>query len=300
MLTAAEQVPPTGESVAQLLARIERQAALISEGRAREAAKDAVIAALQARAEAQDAKIEALEQLVSELIARTGRDSQNSSKPPSGDGPGTRADRRREQRERRKTEPAEGPAPGTKKKRGGQHGHRGNGLAFSRTPDAKVVLEPGACRGCGGDLAGGVQAAAEALQVVDIPGVRALVTGYLLISRRCGCGTVTRAHAPRGAAGAPVCYGPNLTAAALLCHAFGQLGQERTAEGVNGLFGTHVPAGWINKIAGRLAGNLHGFEDDVKTALLAEPVTLADETPVTTIEDTPGADGQAGPAPPFR
>ena len=292
MESAAEQVSPTGEPVAQLLARIERQAALISEGRAREAAKDAVIAALQARAEAQDAKIEALDQLVTELIAKTGRDSQNSSKPPSSDGPGTRADRRREERERRKAEPAEGLAPG-KKKRGGQHGHHGNGLAFSRIPDAKVVVEPGACRGCGGDLAGGVQAAAEALQVVDIPEVRALVTEYLLISRRCGCGTVTRAHAPQGAVGAPVCYGPNLTAAALLCHAFGQLGQERTAEVVNGLFGTHVTTGWINKIAGRLAGNLHGFEDDLKTALLAEPVTIADETPVNTIEDSPGGDGRA-------
>ena len=74
MESAAEQVSPTGESVAQLLARIERQAALIGEGRAREAAKDAVIAALQARAEAQDAKIEALDQLVSELIDKTGRD----------------------------------------------------------------------------------------------------------------------------------------------------------------------------------------------------------------------------------
>ena len=88
-----------------MLARIERQPALISEGPAREAAKDAVIVALQARAEAQDAKIEALDQLVSELIAKTGRDSQNSSRPPSSDGPGTRADRRREERERRKTEP---------------------------------------------------------------------------------------------------------------------------------------------------------------------------------------------------
>jgi transposase len=96
--SAAEQVPPTGESVAQLLARIERQAALISEGRASEAAKDAVIAALQARAEAQDAKIEALDQLVSELIAKQAVIRQNSSKPPSSDGPGTRADPRREGR----------------------------------------------------------------------------------------------------------------------------------------------------------------------------------------------------------
>jgi hypothetical protein len=54
--SAAGQVPPTGESVAELLARIERQAALLSEGRAREAAKDAVIESLQERAAAQDAK----------------------------------------------------------------------------------------------------------------------------------------------------------------------------------------------------------------------------------------------------
>ena len=299
MESVAGQVPPTGEPVADLLARIGRQAALIGEYRDREAAKDAVIAALRERAVAQDAKIGALDLLVADLIAKTGRDSQNSSRPPSSDGPGTRADRRRAQRERRKNEPAEGPEP-EGKKRGGQGGHRGGGLAFSRTPDAALVVEPDACRGCGPDLAGAVQSAAEVLQVVDIPEVRALVTEYLLVSRRCGCGTVTKADAPEGAAGGPACYGPNLTAAALLCHAFGQLGQERTAEVVNGLFGTGVSAGWISKIAARLAGNLHGFEDDLKTALLAEPVTLADETPVTTIEDTPGADGQAGSGRAFR
>ena len=185
MESAAGQVPPTGESVAELLARIGRQAALIGAYRDREVAKDAVIKALQERAVAQDAKIEALDLLVADLIAKTGRDSQNSSKPPSSDGPGTRADRRRAQRERRKSEPAEGPEG---KKRGGQSGHRGGGLAFSRTPDAALVLEPDACRGCGSDLSGAAQAAAEVLQVVDIPEVRGLVTEYLLVSRRSGAG----------------------------------------------------------------------------------------------------------------
>ena len=66
MESAAGQVPPTGEPAPGL------------------------------RAAAQDAKIEALDLLVADLIAQTGRDSQNSSKPPSSDGPGTRG----------------GPAPG--------------------------------------------------------------------------------------------------------------------------------------------------------------------------------------------
>ena len=46
--------------------------------------------------------------------------------------------------------------------------------------------------------------------------------------------------------------------------------------------------GWIGKIAGRLADALFGFEADAKTALLATPVALADETSVNTIEDDPG------------
>jgi hypothetical protein len=129
----------------------------------------------------QDAKIEALDLLVADLIAKTGRDSQNSSKPPSSDGPGMRADRRRAERERRKSEP----------------------------PRWSTACSAPRCR----------------------PG-----------------GSIR----------------------------------------------------WITKIAARLAGNLHGFEGDVKTALLAEPVALADETPVTTIEDTPGADGQAGSGRAFR
>ena len=134
MESAAGQVPPTGEPVPELLARIGRQAALIGEYRDREAAKDAGIAALQERAVAQDAKIEALDLLVADLIAKMGRDSQNSSKPPSSDGPGTRADRRRE---RRKSEPAEGTEP-ERKKRGGQSGHRG-ALAARYSACCKVL-----------------------------------------------------------------------------------------------------------------------------------------------------------------
>jgi transposase len=288
MGSAAEQVSPTGESVAQLLVRIERQAVRIGEGWQREVAKDAQIVQLQLRAEAQDAKIVALELLVADLARKLGVDSSNSSKPPSSDGPGTRAERRRAERETRRSEPAEGPV--VKKKRGGQIGHAGGGLAFSAAPDDVRVVEPSECGGCGQRLADAAQTGVEALQVVDIPEVRALVTEYLLVSRRCGCGTVTKGATPDGVPGGPVCYGPNLTSAALLLHAFGQLGQERSAEVVNGLFGTGVSTGWINKIAARLAGNLHGFEADAKTALLLEPVLLADETSTNTIEDSAQAD----------
>jgi transposase len=90
-------------ALAERDARIARQVVLIGGGRA----KDALIAELRERIAAQDAKIAALERLVAQLAAKVGRDSQNSSKPPGSDGPGTRSERRRAQREGRKCEPAE-------------------------------------------------------------------------------------------------------------------------------------------------------------------------------------------------
>ena len=60
-----------------------------------------------------------------------------------------------------------------------------------------------------------------------------------------------------------------LTAAAAFIHAHGQVGAERTAEVVNGLFGTAVSTARIRKIAARPAGGLFGFEADFKIALQA-------------------------------
>jgi hypothetical protein len=106
--SAAGQVSLTGEPVAGLLVRLDRQAALIRDGEAREAAKDARIAELETAVADGSARVAALEGLVAELSRKLGVDSQNSSKPPSSDGPGTRADRRRADRERRRPEPAGG------------------------------------------------------------------------------------------------------------------------------------------------------------------------------------------------
>jgi transposase len=264
------------------LARIERRAAYVGELRERESELVALNAAKAEQITVLTAKVEALTVLVAELSAKLGRSSQNSSKPPSSDGPGTRAERRKVERAKRRSEPAEGPR--TPKKLGGQPGHEGSGLAFTPSPNARVTLNPPGCDGCGAGLDDAASLGSTWLQVTDIPEVRALVTEYLLVAKRCACGCVTKAEPPAGMpAAAGTCYGPNLTAAALLCHAFGQLGQERTAEVVNGLFATEVPQGWINNIAQRLGDNLHGFEADLKTSLLTEPVALADETPVNTM-----------------
>lgn len=244
---------------------------------------------------AQAARIEQLEKLVGELTARLAKDSSNSSKPPGSDGPGSRAERRAAAAKQKKQRQAERDAGGSARKRGGQAGHEGRGLELSADPDRREApSEPAACDGCGGDLAGAKLVGREKLQVVDIPEIKALVTEYPMVSRRCGCGVVSCGQMPAGVRGGPVAYGPNLQAAAALLHAHGQLSQERAAELVAGLFGVDVSTGWIGKVADRLARSLAGFHADLGQALLAEPVLLGDETPVNTIEDSPETEEQVG------
>jgi transposase len=77
---------------------------------------------------------------VADLEARLRTNSRNSSTPPSADGPGKPATR-----SLRKA---------SKRKPGGQDGHRGQTLAQVSDPDVVIRHEPSCCRGCGSDLAG--------------------------------------------------------------------------------------------------------------------------------------------------
>ena len=83
------------------------------------------------------AKIEALEAEVASLRRQLGRDSSNSSQPPSQDGPAAKA-------KARSVKP--GPLPaGVKRRPGGQKGHRGTGLERVAVPERTEQVEPAAC-----------------------------------------------------------------------------------------------------------------------------------------------------------
>ena len=204
-------------------------------------AKDSEIAVLREQ-------VEALTAQVAELRARLGNNSRNSSKPPSAEGLAKPAPRSL----RKKT----GRKPGRPK------GQPGVTLELTDHPDELVTHEPGSCAGCGNGLSGAGVTATERRQVIDLPDdIRAVVTEHRLVSRRCGCGTVTSGTAPAGVT-APVRYGPRLAAAcAYLWH--GQfLPRGRTCEAAGDLFGVPVSpgavAGMVNRIAGKLGAPLGG------------------------------------------
>lgn len=214
---------------------------------------------------------------IAELEARLGRDSTNSSVPPSADSIAAKAKRRadRSSRERSKD-----------RKPGGQPGHKGSGLTPAVTPDRTEALPaPSDCSGCRADLTDGADAGVSWAQVWDLPPIALEKVHYLLPRRRCGCcGKITTAVPPLGAPG-NVTYGPNVNAAAILLASEGNVPLERTAMLMATLLGTPVSTGFVARALERFAQRLAaaGFDDAMKTALRAEDVLCADETPTNVI-----------------
>jgi transposase len=134
---------------------------------------------------------------VADLEARLGKNSRNSSKPPSSDGlakPPPRSLRR-----------ASGRKPG--KQQGGQ----GFRLEPRPDPDEVRVHAPKECRGCGADLSWAPVVGTEHRQVFDLPPVALLAVEHRAERRECSCGVVTAAAFPPEAT-APTCYGPGVAA----------------------------------------------------------------------------------------
>jgi transposase len=234
--------------------------------------------------------IEALRVELEALRRQVGRDSSNSSQPPSTDGPGAKAKAKagrwpaaQQGRPSPDGQPSAGE-PGRDRpprKQGGQPGHRGSGLVPVTIPDHREPVEPPCCGGCGGDLAGAPGTVGARVQVFDLPAFSLAVTEYRMMRRVCGCGQATTADLPAGVRGGPTCYGPNVTAAATLLASQDVLGIERTAELMSALLGVAVSTGFVSSCLTRLDDALTtaGFEEALKAALPEQDVLGTDETP---------------------
>jgi transposase len=246
---------------------------LYEELAARNAELTARVAELLAVVAGQAALIETLRAEVAALRRQAGRDSSNSSQPPSQDGPAAKAEKKAGQREARRARPG--------RPQGGQKGHPGASLAWAARPDETRVVEPGACGGCGAGLAGADGRVASAVQVFDIPPAALTVTEYQMMCRSCGCGQVTAALPPPGVTGGPVCYGPNVVAAATLLASTDVIGVERAADLMAALLKAPVSTGFVSRCLVRLDAALTAaaFEDALKDALRASGVLGTDETP---------------------
>jgi len=210
-----------------------------------------------------DALIAALAGRVAELEARLGKNSRNSSKPPSSDGlakPPPKSLRR-----------ASGRKPGK------QHGGQGFRLEPRAVPDQVRVHAPSECRGCGAGLADAPVVGTETRQVFDLPVIELLAIEHRAQRRECGCGVVTRAPFPVEAT-APTCYGPGVAALATYLLGRQHLPVERAAECLQEAFGAAVSTGWLASLLPTAAARLDGFLAIAREQLAAAQVAHFDET----------------------
>jgi transposase len=149
-----------------------------------------------------EARIASLEAEVRELKARLNQSSQNSSKPPSSDGPYM------------KRKP---PRPASGRKRGGQPGHPAHHrtLVSMEHVDEVVVCTPTHCRRCGQALHGS-DPQPHRHQVMELPPPMPHVTEYQQHRLSCDhCGITTCGALPQGVP--TTGYGPRFTSIVALC-----------------------------------------------------------------------------------
>ncbi|HEV2705337.1 MAG TPA: IS66 family transposase [Pyrinomonadaceae bacterium] len=206
----------------------------------------------------------ALQRRLAELGTRLGKDSHNSSLPPSSDPPVARRTRRLRRRTGRKV--------------GGQTGQRGATLRPVAPPDEVITHAPAQCRACGDSLDPAPATRFERRQVFEAPPARLLVTEHRAETRRCAfCGTATEAQFPAGVS-APAQYGRGLRARAAYLHQYQLLPLARTAEALSDLFGCRLSAGTVHRMTVECAEALSGAEAGIKDAVTAALVIGADET----------------------
>jgi len=208
-------------------------------------------------------RITVQDQRIAELERQVGRNSGNSSQPPSADGPAApnRAARRR----------------GSARKPGKQPGAGGATLQVVADPDEILEHVPMACRGCGAGLADARPEGVVRRQIHDITQVSVQVTEHRLHRRRCRCGHRTRAEAPAGV-NAPVCYGPNLRALAAYLVVYQHVPVARTAELIADVTGAHPSTGWVTSTLAPTAAGVAEANTAILDQVRTAPVINVDET----------------------
>lgn len=226
-------------------------------------------AQLKEEGQQKDRRIEELEGLlmsallrIEELERRQGKDSHNSSKPPSSDGM------------RHQTKPRQKSS----KPSGGQAGHRGHALKLVARPDQVITHRPSHCQTCQCELPQHAGQVKERRQVHELPEMRLRVTEHWVEAICCpACQQQTSARFPAGV-DAPAQYGPKMQALAVYFSQFQLLPMERIGEIFADLLGCRLSEGTLVTWIGEAARTLEPTMLILKRLLLASKLDHVDET----------------------
>jgi transposase len=226
-------------------------------------AVQAVVIALWQQVQTLQAQVATLQAEVAQLREQLGRNSQNSSKPPSSDAPSA------------PPRPKHAPSG---RKGGGQPGHTGHGRKLVPVEQANRVLDlkPTQCNDCGALLLG-EDAQPVRHQVTELPRVEPEVTEYRQHTLTClACGAQTQAECPSEMPSGS--FGPRVQAT--VGYLTGRIGasQRDVEEVMQTVFHTDISLGSIPA------------QEDQVSAALAEPVqavqAYVQQQPVQNVDET--------------
>ena len=225
-------------------------------------------AAAEQRAEVAEQRLGELEIVVRELTARIGKDSSNSSKPPSSDGPAAKARKRRY----KKRKPSG-------RKAGGQKGHKGVTRELKPVEEADEVVHhiPKDCDTCGHGLLG-AQPDAKPLphQQYELPPVKLKLIHHWIHRLTCPhCGTTNQAQLPPLA---KTGQGPNLTAWCALLIGKYRLSRGQVSAWLSDLTGVKMSKSTVHSCGERMGEALEKPMAELEGGLVNEPRVNLDET----------------------
>jgi transposase len=209
------------------------------------------------------ATIEALTVRVKQLEDRLGRDSHNSSKPPSSDGLSKKPKSLR---------------PKSGRRSGGQHGHPGRTLEFAEQPDHTQIHAPTQCQNCGHSLEEAPVTDIQRRQVFDLPSMKLEVTEHQAQTRCCPhCGHHNHGEFP---AQVPhrVQYGSGIKALWIYLMHYQLLPFERVCELMGDLFDASLSEGTLHNITQEAFVALSDVERGIYDALCKAHIAHFDET----------------------
>lgn len=191
------------------------------------------------------------------------KDSSNSNLPPSKDK--FRPDRRRSLRKK------------SSRKTGGQPGHKGSTLEFSKHPDQIIPIHKSHCNKCGNVLLQKNAILKASRQQIDIPPILPLVKQFDIYSNTCSCGCINVAQFPYGIR-ASVQYGPRVRALINYFSVRQFVPYQRMQELFRDCFELPISQGTIYNSLERTAKNTNGIFQTIKAYLQQSTWVGSDET----------------------
>lgn len=205
-------------------------------------------------------------ELKAEIVRLKNRpNSQNSSLPPSQD-----ITRKSKVNPNRKK---------SKKKSGGQSGHKGSFLKMSVHKDHEIRHEPEVCECCRASLAGVEGELVQIGQIRDIPEVKIEITEHTAWSKECPhCKHTNKGQLPGTLGYCNVQYGDNLRNLIVLMNTRNFVSLKRIQEMIRILYNEEVSEGFIASCIENKAGQMQHIYNQIIDQIKQSPVVGSDET----------------------